>query len=176
MRAIRVMVLAVSVVGFVASDASAQLKLPRTVVPVSQPRVSRNPPPRSGTTNHELARLQQLPAGERIDVELFDGTVIAGRFVAVDLVGLTVRVDDRMETIKRDDIAYVMGMRSNKGLRAASGVMGGALTGLVMSVLHGNGEKHTTAWILGGAVAGGSLGAVAGSLEQYHVVFYSSPR
>lgn len=176
MRAFGLVMTTVVVMSGLAAPASAQIRLPRQLVPIAAPaRPVRPPVRRAEQPDGEWYNLYRLSAGTTIEISLRSGAE-KGDFVSVTTDTLTVDDHGRTVVMAREDIRLVEQRTSEAKSKALGMALKGAAAGFMLSALADESSHRVTVWRLkligGGAVLGAAVGAVGGSVETSRRVLY----
>ena len=139
-------------------------------VPPSQTSI---PAGSSPVINHDFVKLSRTIPDAALEVATTDGRLLIGRFASADDNGLTLKIDFRLETIKRDDIAHVSGYESRVGPYAFAGASFGLLGGLLVVTNNPPGYGIRVSAMAAGAALGAIGGALTGTQYRHRAVIYA---
>ena len=175
MRVIRTFVTAAFILA--TSFLSACIALPvGSRVPATRPvppSQSSIPAGSSAVINHDFVKLSQTIPDTALEVATTDGRLVIGRFASADDNGLTLKIDLRLETVKRDEIAHVSGYESRVMPYTFAGASFGVLGGLLVVTNNPPGYGIRVSAMAAGAALGAIGGAFTGTQYRHRVVIYA---
>jgi hypothetical protein len=176
MRLLRSFVTAAVVLTVALTPACVGIGLPgKPSIPTTTPTPagpSSMPPGSSAAINHDFLKLSQTIPNAALEVATSDGRLLIGRFVSADVDGLTLKIDLRLETVKRDDIMHVSGYATQVVRYSLIGASFGALGGLFVVTSQPPGYGVRVSAMAAGAALGALAGAFTGSQYRQRIVIY----
>lgn len=126
--------------------------------------------------NHDFSKLYTLVPGTPLEIDTAEGRLFLGKFVVADANGLTLRIDIRLETFKREDIAHVHSYEFERFRYSFIGTAFGGFAGLFFTTNKGLSAGQRGAALGLGSAIGGLGGALVGGARRVLFLPYEPAR
>ena len=151
----------------------ATVRLPGSTTQARPVPAVRNPPGSSLVVNRDFGKLSKTIPGLGIEVTTSESRLWVGNFVSADADSLTMKIDLRHETFKRDDIVEVSAYETQKFPFAFGGAAVGMFGGLWATGSRPPSTATRVSAMVGGALVGVIAGVFIGDHYLHHTVLYA---